>query len=49
MCADNKKFKPSTRNRITACQQETIDAIKDEAEKASPATPTPTDQFAKLK
>jgi proteasome-associated ATPase len=41
--------KPNTRNRITACQQEKIDEIVDQAEKVSPAAPTPTEQFAQLK
>jgi proteasome-associated ATPase len=49
MCADQKKSTPATRKQITACQQEKIDAIMDEAEKESPAAPPPTEQFAKLK
>jgi proteasome-associated ATPase len=49
MCADNKRPKPSTRKKISACQQKKIDAIVAEADAVPPKPPTPTEQFARLK
>ena len=49
MCADQKKTKPPTRKRITACQQEKVNAIVAEAENTKPKKPTPTEQFDRLK
>jgi proteasome-associated ATPase len=49
MGADKKKLKPTTRKKITACQQKKIDTIVAEAEGTPPKPATPTDQFARLK
>ncbi len=49
MCADKKKPRPTTRKRITACQQKKIDTIVAEAEDTPPKPATPTEQFARLK
>ncbi|MGD9366781.1 MAG: proteasome ATPase [Desulfobacteraceae bacterium] len=49
MGADQKKTKPPTRKRITACQREKINAIVAEAEDTPPKQATPTEQFDRLK
>jgi proteasome-associated ATPase len=49
MSADRKKPTPNTRKQITECQRKKIDEIVAEAETIPPATPTPTEQFARLK
>jgi len=49
MGAEKKMPKSNTRKRISACQQKKIDAIVAEAEDSAPNSPTPTEQFARLK
>ncbi|MGD9188124.1 MAG: proteasome ATPase [Desulfobacteraceae bacterium] len=49
MGAKKKKPKSDTRKRITASQQKKIDVIVAEADDAAPKSPTPTQQFDRLK